>query len=68
MTTTIDAPRAGERYEIKNGMGGVFTVKLLREQADGRWQVRVDTPLNPDWHGYLIDDVAASSLLPVREG
>jgi hypothetical protein len=61
-------PQAGQRFDISSGMGGVLTIKLLRQQDDGRWQARVDTPLNPDWHGYLIDHVAVSALLPVRAG
>jgi hypothetical protein len=63
---TISARKPGQRVEILNGMGGVFDVKLMAQSADGNWQVRVDTPLNPDWHNYLIDGVAESAMRPVR--
>ena len=59
-------PKIGDRFEVANGMGGSFIVKLLAKQLDGRWCVRVDMPRNPDWHEYRFDDVAPSSLRPVR--
>ncbi len=64
--TSTAIPHVGDRFEVANGMGGSFIVKLLAKQSDGRWCVRVDMPRNPDWHNYRFDDVAPSSLRPVR--
>lgn len=40
------------RAVIPSGLGGSFTVKLLRRTADGHWRVMVDMPGNPDFHGW----------------
>ena len=39
-------------FTVPSGMGGTFTVKLLKERANDRISVVVHMPRNPDWHGY----------------
>lgn len=59
--------KIGERYDIPSGMGGYFTVRLLAVHKHlDEVQVRVDMPLNPDWHGWLC--TAKPDLLqPIRK-
>jgi hypothetical protein len=41
----------GELYRVASGMGGIFDVRLVSID-DRTANVRVESPLNPDWHGY----------------
>ena len=55
-------PMLGEVYNVPSGMGGIFTARVValydaRENDDGSTEpaqvhLRVDMPLNPDWHKY----------------
>lgn len=41
----------GELYRVPSGMGGIFDVRLVSIVGPTA-NVRVESPLNPDWHGY----------------
>lgn len=49
--TTPETLTVGELYRVPSGMGGIFDVRLVSIE-DRTSNVRVDSPLNPDWHGY----------------
>lgn len=59
-------PKVGQLFDTPSGMGGTFTVKLIRDEAPGVWIARVYMPRNPDWHGVPVGPVGIGDLLPVR--
>ncbi len=43
--------------KISSGMGGTFDVRLIsfnEENEAGRWIGKVHSPLNKDWHNYIV--------------
>jgi len=43
--------KAGMKAKVPSGLGGIFIVKLIDRRTDGRWNLRIDMPGNPDFHG-----------------
>lgn len=64
-TTTTEGLKLGARYRVPSGMGGVFDVRLLA--VDGATaSLSVDSPRNPDWHGWRFSaPVAELGPIPI---
>jgi hypothetical protein len=45
----------GDLATISSGLGGKVDVRLLAKTPEGNWQVRVDMPRNPDFHGWMVE-------------
>ena len=45
----------GDMATMRSGLGGKVDVRLLAKTPEGNWQVRVDMPKNPDFHGWMIE-------------
>lgn len=41
-------------YDMPSGMGGSFTVRILDTLEDGKVQVQIWMPGNPDFHKHLL--------------
>lgn len=41
-------------FTTPSGMGGFFTVKIVKDLADGHLQARIHMPRNPDFHGNFV--------------
>lgn len=50
-------------YETPSGLGGTFTVRVLKDFGNGLAKVKVHMPRNPDFHGY---EFVARDLTPVE--
>lgn len=56
-TSGATAQRGGstpQRYLAPSGMGGLFAVVIIGRLFGETVDLRVDMPLNPDWHGWQL--------------
>lgn len=55
MARDLSSWAPGDLATMPSGLGGKVDVRLLAKTPDGNWQVRVDMPKNPDFHGWMVE-------------